>query len=295
VKDQTQAEGDLQAMRDLGLAGTAYWLDRPYATAVETFDFDPVKFTDGPGFVAGAHDLGFGVAVWHAPYLDKNSPATAALRMQATAMGYYPKVAGVPLNGWGTLIDLTNTGAYAWWQGLLDKYTSVGIEGYKLDYGEDVVPGIASGRNEWEFADGSDERTMATGYARFYHSVYQGTLPENGSFLLCRHGVYGDQLNVSVIWPGDLDASFGKNGEPAMDQNGMPYVSVGGLPASLIAGLGLGPSGFPFFGADTGGYLHSPPDKELYARWCEQTALSTVMQSGNAASTVPWEPDPTTG
>ena len=49
------------------------------------------------------------------------------------------------------------------------------------------------------------------------------------------------------------------------------------------------------FGADTGGYLHSPPDKELFTRWFEQTALSTVMQMGNGGSTVAWEPDPKTG
>ena len=63
----------------------------------------------------------------------------------------------------------------------------------------------------------------------------------------------------------------------------------------MTAGLSLGVSGFPFYGADTGGYLHAPPDKELFTRWFEQTALSTVMQMGNAANTVAWEPDATTG
>ncbi|APR86794.1 Alpha-glucosidase [Minicystis rosea] len=94
-----------------------------------------------------------------------------------------------------------------------------------------------------------------------------------------------------MIWPGDLDASFVKNGALKDDNK----TSVGGLPASLVAGLSLGPSGFPFYGADTGGYLHSPPDKELFVRWFEQTALSTVMQIGNSASTVAWEPDAETG
>jgi alpha-D-xyloside xylohydrolase len=290
---QAQAEGDLQTMRDLDLPATAYWIDRPYATAVESFDWDPM-FPEPQALIDQAHALGFGFALWHSPYLDKSAATTAALRATATMDGYYPPVAGIPLNPWGTLIDFTNPDAFAWWQELVKTYTTMGVEGFKLDYGEDVVPGPTVGRNVWQFHDGSDESTMHSRYALFYHRVYAETLPAAGSFLLCRHGTYGDQVNASVVWPGDLDSSFAQNGETAGSGTDS-YVSVGGLPASVVAGLSLGPSGFPFFGADTGGYLHAPPDKELFTRWFEQTALSTVMQMGNGASTVAWEPDPTTG
>ena len=47
-------------------------------------------------------------------------------------------------------------------------------------------------------------------------------------------------------------------------------------------------SGFPFFGADTGGYRHSPPDKETFMRWVSQSALSTVLQTGDSSSQPPW-------
>jgi alpha-D-xyloside xylohydrolase len=294
-KDQAQAESDLQTMRDLDLPATGYWVDRPYASGVNTFDWYAPQFPDPQAMIDKAHDLGFGFALWHTPYLDKKAPETAALRDEAEAKGYFPKASGLPLNPWGKLIDFTNPEAYAWWQSLLSQYTSMGVEGFKLDYAEDVVPGLTAGRNVWQFADGSDERTMHAGYQLYYHRIYDEMLPSSGGFLLCRHGTYGDQRNISVIWPGDLDASFAKNSEATKDQKGEDYVAVGGLPASLIAGLTLGPSGYPFFGADTGGYVHSPPDKELFMRWFEQTALSTVMQIGNSASTVAWEPDPATG
>jgi alpha-D-xyloside xylohydrolase len=293
-KDQAQAESDLQTMRDLDLPTTAYWVDRPYATAVQTFDWDPQKFPAPQALIDKAHDLGFGFALWHAPYLDKKDPAVAALRTEAEEKGYFPAVTGLPLNPWGKLIDFTNPDAYAWWQAKIENYTSMGVEGFKLDYAEDVVPGINAGRNVWQFADGRDERTMHAEYTILYHRIYAETLPEAGGFLLSRHGTYGDQTITSVVWPGDLDASFAKNNEMVKDGSDT-YVAVGGLPASLVAGLSLGPSGYPFFGADTGGYLHSPPDKELFTRWFEQTALSTVMQIGNSASTVAWEPDAATG
>jgi alpha-D-xyloside xylohydrolase len=286
--DQAQVEGDLDTIRDLDLATTGYWIDRPYATGVNTFDFDPARFPDAQAMIDGAHALGFRMALWHTPYLDEQDPSTADLRQEATEEGYYPPVGGLNLNTWGTPIDLTNPSAFAWWQDLVRQYTSMGIEGFKLDYGEDVVPGITTSRNQWEFADGSDERTMHAGFPLLYHRLYDETLPEEGGFLLCRAGTYGDQGHVSVVWPGDLDSDFTKHGEE-VGEGSDAYGSVGGLPASIVAGLSLGPSGFPFYGADTGGYRHAPPDKELFTRWFEQSALSTVMQIGTSSNTVAWE------
>lgn len=303
VTDQAQAEGDLQTMRDLDLAATGYWYDRPYATGVETFDWDPAKFTDPAAMLAKQHDLGFRAALWHTPYLDEKDPNVASLFTEATQKGFYPRVTSLKLNKWGNPLDLTNPAAYAWWQQHLETYTAMGIEGFKLDYGEDIVPGLTTARNTWEFSDGSDERTMHMGYTLLYHRVYDEVLPgasqssagppKDGGFLLCRHGDYGDQTHVSVIWPGDLDVGFEHQRDPL--PGGGTSLAVGGLPASVIAGLSLGPSGFPFYGADTGGYRGGPPDKELFTRWFEQTALSTVMQIGTEASTVAWEMTPETG
>jgi alpha-D-xyloside xylohydrolase len=293
-EDQAQVEADLAAMRDLDLATTAIWLDRPYASSVESFDFDPKKFTDAKKLIDEAHALGFRMALWQAPYLE-TAPASQALHDEAVAKGYYPPTVGLVLKKqWGSPIDLTNPDAYAFWQGHVRAYTDLGIEGFKLDYAEDVLIGLSNGRNAWKFHDGSDERTMHAGYQPLYHRVYGELLPKTGGFLLCRAGTYGDQKNVSVIWPGDLDARAVKMGD-VVKENGETWTAVGGLPASLIAGLTLGPSGFPFFGADTGGYRHAPADKETFTRWFEQTALSTVMQIGNEASTVAWEKDPASG
>lgn len=285
---QEEVENDLATIRDLDLATTGYWIDRPYATAVNTFDFNPEQFTDADAMIATAHGLGFEMALWHTPYLDTEHEATADLRAEATANGYYPPEIGILLNGWGPPIDLTNPEAFAWWQSLVRTYTDQGIRGFKLDYGEDVVPGFLGARNVWKFADGSDERTMHAGFPLLYHRLYSELLPADGGFLLCRAGTYGDQVHGVIIWPGDLDADFSEHGEVVETDEGS-YGAVGGLPASVIAGLSLGPSGFPFYGSDTGGYRHSPPDKETFVRWFQQTALSTVMQVGTSTNDVPWE------
>ncbi|MCC6215139.1 MAG: glycoside hydrolase family 31 protein [Polyangiaceae bacterium] len=287
--DQAQVEADLDSIRDLDLATTAYWIDRPYATAVNTFDFEPTQFPDADAMYAKMRALGFRTALWHTPYLDAEHSATEALRAEAEAGGYFPLERGLLLNKWGEPIDLTNPAAYDWWQALVKRYTDRGVAGFKLDYAEDVVIGGLGGRTPWRFADGTDERTMHARYQLYYHRVYAELLGDDG-FLLCRGGTFGDQQSVSVIWPGDLDADLSRHRESRVDRDGSTYVAVGGLPASIVAGLSLGPSGFPFYGSDTGGYRHSPPDKETFTRWFEQTALSSVMQVGTSSNDVAWEP-----
>ena len=78
---------------------------------------------------------------------------------------------------------------------------------------------------------------------------------------------------ASVIWPGDLDADMSRHGDPKDGQ-----LAVGGLPAAVAASLSLGPSGYPLFASDTGGYRDSPPTKETFTRWFQYTALTPVMQ-----------------
>jgi len=291
-EDEAQVRNDLQTIRELDLATSAYWIDRPYASGVNTFDFDPALFPDPQGMIDFAHDMGFRMALWHTPYVDpEQSPE---LHQQALDGGFFPPTSPNIFNQWSAPIDLSNEAAYLWWQELIRRYTDMGIEGFKLDYAEDVVVGLAGGRLAWEFSDGSDERTMHTDYTRLYHRVYAETLPDDGGFLLCRAGAYGDQVHASVIWPGDLDATMNLHGAEASD-DGEAYTATGGLPASLVYGLSLGPSGFPFYGSDTGGYRHPPPDRETFTRWFQQTALSTVMQVGTNSNDVAWEFDEANG
>lgn len=292
--DQAQVEGDLDAIVASDLASSGYWIDRPYATEVNTFDFAKPQFPNPERISPKANALGMRTALWHVPYLDEKATATKALFEEATSRGLYAPVSGVLLNRWGKPLDLTNEAARSWWKGKLQAYRDLGFEGFKLDYAEDVLPGLGLARNEWRFADGSDERTMHAGYTNLYHRTYREVLPSEGGFLLVRRGYAGDQAKGVIVWPGDLDATFANHGERT-SKGGESYLSVGGLPAAFKAGVSLVTSGFPLFAADTGGYRHSPPDGELLARWSQASSLFFAMQTGNSASTVPWEPDTATG
>jgi len=286
--DQAKVLADLEAIRDHDLATTGYWVDRPYASAVNSFDFEPADYEDPAAMVSRAHDLGFQIALWHAPYVDPKDPDSRPYYDEAVEKGYFPPRIGITFDKWGPLVDFTNPEASAWWQGLLDRYRQLGVAGYKLDYAEEVVLGAFGQRTPWRFHDGSDDRTMHHRYQWWYHRVYSEMLSSGGGFLLCRTATTGDQVHGPILWPGDLDATFWPAGHE-FQKDGYPKKAVGGFPASILYGLSAGVSGFPFYGSDTGGYIHAPPDKELMTRWFEQTALSSVMQVGNGASTVPWE------
>jgi alpha-D-xyloside xylohydrolase len=289
VDDQAAVEADLATIRDLDLATTGYWIDRPYASAVNSFDFEPADYPDPAAMMAAALDLGFRVALWHTPYLDDEDADSRALYDAAVTSGYFPPVMGTAASPWGPPLDFTNPDAFAWWQARLAGYRDLGVAGYKLDYAEEVLAGAFGIRLPWAFYDGSDELTMHRGYQDGYHRAYAEMLPEGGGFLLCRAAVAGDQRHGTIIWPGDIDATLTRFGEAFVDRDGEEHVGVGGLPAAVVASSALGPSGFPLFGSDTGGYRHAPPDRETYVRWFEHTALSTVMQVGTNANDLPWD------
>lgn len=289
-EDQAQVIADATTLRDLDLPASALWVDRPYATGVNTFDFVTGKYPDPNAMVDQLHALGLRVALWHTPYVSDDQEPATALHQEAVALGYYPPTIGLVLTGWGSVIDFTNAAAHQWWQDLLSRYADMGVEGYKLDYAEEIVPGLASARLPWVFADGSDERTMQSAYQRLYHEVYDSMLPADGGFLLVRAGTFGDQVYSSVVWPGDLDADMGEH-LAVVDGN----KRTGGLPAAVAAGASLGPSGYPLFASDTGGYKDGPPDKETFTRWFQHTAATVVMQIGTANSNVAWEFDEANG
>ncbi|HTL34415.1 MAG TPA: TIM-barrel domain-containing protein [Kofleriaceae bacterium] len=291
---QVQTLDDIQQIRTLDLATSGIWFDRPYSSGVSTFDWDPAKFSAPGTMLQALHDAGLRYAIWHTPYtapgtVDDPAPDENAY---ATSHHFFPPTTGIQANPWSKPIDFTNPEAYAWWQQNLRKYTDPlanggwGVEGFKLDYAEDVVLGALGQRVPWLFADGSDERTMHYGYTMLYHRIYRDVLDADNGLLLTRTGRWGDQTQGMIVWPGDLQADLSKFGDP---KPGSSQKSVGGLPTALAFGIGLSASGFPFYASDTGGYRSSPPNNETWLRWVEANAVWSAMQVGDSSSQMPWE------
>lgn len=288
-RDQAEVEDDVRQLRDLDLATSAMWIDRPYASFVNSFDFEPTKYPDAGGMVDTMHAAGLRLALWHTPYVEEGAPQRSA------ALPLFPPQQGTHLNRWSAPLDFTDPAAVVFWRNQLSQYSRLEVEGYKLDFAEDVIAGVSGKRSGWTFENGATDRTMTDGYPRAYHAVYRATLANNDGFLLVRAARWGEQASGVVVWPGDIDATLTRFGETFMTRGGENVVGVGGLPSAIRAGVSLSMSGFPFFAADTGGYRHSPPDKETFMRWTQQSALMPVMQTGDSSSQPPWVYTPENG
>lgn len=278
-RDQQQVYDDLRALRENDLPMSGMWLDRPWATGINTFVMDPAKFPDPEGLVAAVHAAGLRFAVWASPYL---APDTGELWQTASDNGWFVRTPpGWPKSFDADFVDLTNPDAAMYFKGIIQRITDLGAQGFKLDFGEDVQVGSGPVALPFDFHNGETERTMHHGIAPYYHRPFaELTGGDAQGFILSRAGTYGDQTLTTTIWPGDLCNGFEKYQENR---------HVGGLPAAIAGGLSLSTSGYPWFASDTGGYRHGRAPKEVFLRWVAYSALGTVMQTGGSEQHNPWD------
>ncbi len=270
---------DARTMRALGVATGVMWVDNPWQSAYNSMQPDSATFPDWDGMVDELHALGFRFMAWTTPYVEDTDPEHAWYEAEGWLVQDQ-----LLFSDFGDLVELTNPDAAEAWAGRVSAARDRGIEGWKLDYGEDVQLGLFGSRLKWSFANGEDERTMHHQFATYYHEPYVTPYDEAG-MLLGRAGVMGGQTVTDVIWPGDLDNGFERWDDVEDDQ-----LLVGGLVSAIHGGTGLSVSGYPFYASDTGGYRGGRPTKESFIRWMEYAAILPIWQYGGAGHNHnPWD------
>ncbi len=285
--------GDLDEYRTRHIPASTVWIDNPWQTSYNDATLDQARFGDAAALMKSIAAKGFRTIAWSTPYLDRpnGKPMNEAqqLFVEANAKGYFVKsdgktwyAIGCCVKGPG-MIDFSTAPASAFWEGILAKATGAGFAGFKLDYGEDLIPSLLGVRLGVQLADGETERTART-YPVRYHDAYEGALAKvrKDGFVIGRASSAGGAAHVDAIWPGDLDNGF----EPRDEKH------TGGLPAAIIAGQTLATSGFPTFGSDIGGFRNGMPTREALLRWAEYAAFGVIMQLGGGGdSHNPWAYD----
>lgn len=237
-----------------------------------------------PDFEQVANDLraqGFAFHTYHNTFIDDSADVHA----EAVANGYTIKDAnGAPFMFTGvkfnpsTLLDLTNPAAVAWAKNVMTEAVALGSDGWMADFAEWLPADakLASGEDAWLV-----HNRYPVDWARMNKEMFSTQLPNRPPpIYFMRAAWLHSQPEVQVIWAGDQQTDFSEGD---------------GYPSVIPMGLGLGITGFPYFGHDVGGYMSQgtvSTSEELFYRWTTLGALSPVMRTHhgrNVTTNVQWE------
>ncbi|MCZ2827270.1 alpha-xylosidase [Modestobacter sp. VKM Ac-2986] len=232
------------------------------------FEWDPEVFPEPEEMLARLKARGLRVCVWINPYIAQASPLFA----EAAAQGFLVRRADGSVWQWDMwqagmgLVDFTNPGAVAWYQGKLRGLLDMGVDAFKTDFGERIPTDVV-----WH--DGSDPQRMHNYYAQAYNAaVFDLLREERGegeAVVFARSATAGGQ-QFPVHWGGDCFSTFEAMAE------------------TLRGGLSLGLSGFGYWSHDIGGF-EGTPDPEVFKRWVAFGLLSSHSRlHGSSSYRVPW-------
>ena len=291
-RSEAEVLEDVDRTRALGLPASVILIDSPWATAYNSYQFNPKQFDDAPAMVKHLHGSGYKLVLWHTSWINSKSDPpkedgfadkileTSPNYAEAAENNYFLRSPdGTPYvaqwwKGKGSLIDFTNPKAKLWWQDQVRQAIAAGADGFKDDDAEGNFQGLDG---QVKFADGTDPRLMRNRYAVLYNNAIEELIQKDlkGNGVLFARSVSTGANGIGFLWGGDNEADFSTDN---------------GLPSVVTAGLGAGISGMPLWAADLGGYFKQgdTPNALLLQRWTEYAAFSPVMEVMSTANIVPW-------
>ena len=266
----------VNGMRERDIPLGAVWLDNPWDAGKASFDFDPARFEDPDALIREVRGQGVRFMVWLSPFVTGDYETLARSRGWAVE-GTRPDnndATYYPVRGIDPHLDFTHPEAVAWWQEGLRRLVRRGVDGVKVDRGEEDL----SEESVWH--NGLPNRLNHNAYVDRYHrAIFESFKAErpDGDFAIFARGGW----NGSGRWAGHWAADNGS------------FVGELGLTQALRSLLSLSVSGFPYNGSDIGGYAGLrqdmgesaggqpllTPGESLYIRWTQLGAFSPVMQT----------------
>ncbi|MBK8412953.1 MAG: hypothetical protein IPL19_33875 [Sandaracinaceae bacterium] len=178
-----------------------------------------------------------------------------------------------------TLPDLTNAAAREHVAGFIAAMMSThGMDGWMADFAEWMPTDAVLSNGESALL--VEHNRYPLRWQELNHETARG-IAGNDYAIFSRSGWLGSQGTTQIVWIGDQEADF---------------LPGDGLPTVVPALLNLGLSGVPFATHDIAGYSGGPSTMELFMRWTELGAFTSVMRTHeglNAAANWSWNGGPT--
>lgn len=238
------------------------WLDIEYTDGKRYFTWDPLTFPDPKGMQEQLDDSERKLVIIIDPHIknEANYPVVDELKSKDLAV---KNKDGNIYEGWcwpgsSHWVDCFNPASISWWTGLFKYDKFKGTLPNMFIWNDMNEPSVFNGPEttmpkdnlhygNWEHRDIHNVNGLT-----FVNATYNAMLERKKGeirrpFILTR-SFYAGAQRISAMWTGDNQANWDH------------------LAASLPMVLNNGIAGFPFAGADVGGFFGNP-SKELLTRW----------------------------